>query len=136
MALAAWVGRERFELGEPEFLKALFSTVYVKVEGEDWGGLFPVLMRRLYGGRLSHEEAAAAAAELADLREQLKSFEPGEVVWDYENRDLRPPWGDDISPRITSLGNYFVTSDGKDLLDVLEAACAAAARKQQDVVIS
>jgi 2,3-bisphosphoglycerate-dependent phosphoglycerate mutase len=136
MALAAWVGREQFELGEPAFLKAFFSTVYVKLEAEDWGGRFPVLMRELYSGRLSHEQAAAATAELAELRKGLESFEPSEVVWDFENRKLGPPWGDDISPHITSLRSYFVTSDGRDLLDVLEAAFATAARKQQDVVIS
>ena len=135
MALAAWVGRERFELGEPAFLKAFFSTVFVKLEGEDWGWRFPVLMRDFYSGRLSREKATAAADELAALREGLKAFKPEELVWDFEDRTRRPPWGDDISPQITSLGNYFVTSDGKDLLDVLQQAFTTAARKQQDLVI-
>jgi hypothetical protein len=35
----------------------------------------------------------------------------------------------------TSLANYFVTSDGKDLLVVLAQAFAEAANKQLDAVI-
>lgn len=135
MALSAWVGRERFELGEPAFLKAFFSTVFAKLEAEAWGRRFPALMRDLYSGRLSPEKAAAAAEELAKLREELKAFKPKDLVWDFEDRTRRPPWGDEISPHITSLANYFVTSDGKDLLEVLQQALAAAAQKHQDVVI-
>jgi len=135
MALSAWVGHDRLELGEPAFLKAFFSTVFAKLEAEDWGRRFPVLMRDLYSGRLSPEKAAAAAEELARLREELKAFKPKDVVWDFEDRTRRPPWGDEISPHITSLANYFVTSDGKDLLDVLQEALAAATKKHQDVVI-
>jgi len=33
-------------------------------------------MRDLYSGRLSPEKAAAAAEELATLREELKAFKP------------------------------------------------------------
>lgn len=135
MALAAWVGRERFELGEPAFLKAFFSTVFAKLEAGDWGRCFPVLMRDLYSCRLSPEKAAAASEELVRLREELKAFKPRDFVWDFEDRTRRPHWGDEISPHITSLANYFVTSDGKDLLDVLQQALAAAAQKHQDVVI-
>ena len=135
MALAAWVGRERFELGEPAFRKAFFSTVFARLEAEDWGRRFPVLMCDLYSGRLSSEKAAAAAEELAKLSEELKAFKPEDLVWDFEDRTRRPPWGDEISPHITSLANYFVTSDGKDLLEVLQQAVAAAAEKQQEVVI-
>jgi hypothetical protein len=135
VALAAWVGRDRFELGEPAFLKAFFSTILERLEGREWGRHFPVLMRRFYYGRLSHDHAAAAAAELNTAREQLAAFKPADLVWDFEDRKLQPPWGDKISPHITSLGNYFVTSDGKDLLDVLQQAFTTAARKQQDVLL-
>jgi len=135
MALSVWVGRERFELGDAAFLKAFFSTVFAKIEAEDWGRSFPVLMRDLYSGRLSPEKVPTAAEELSRLREELKAHRPSDVVWDFEDRTRRPPWGNDISPHITSLANYFVTSDGKDLLEVLQNALTVAAQKHQDVVI-
>jgi 2,3-bisphosphoglycerate-dependent phosphoglycerate mutase len=50
------------------------------------------------------------------------------VVWDFEQRNVRPPWGDNISPTITSLADYFVTSDGRDLLAVIEEALLTGAR--------
>jgi hypothetical protein len=49
-------------------------------------------------------------------------------VWDVEDRSKRPPWGDDISPDITDLGNYFVTEDGRDLIDVVAEAIGYAGR--------
>lgn len=135
MALAAWVGRDRFELGEPAFLKAFFSTIFEKLEGREWGRHFPVLMREFYSGRLSHNHAAAAAVELNAARAQLAAFKPSDLVWDFEDRRLQPPWGDKISPHITSLGNYFVTSDGKDLVEVLQQVFTTSARKRQDVLL-
>jgi hypothetical protein len=133
--VSAWVGRQRFELGEAEFLKAFFSTIFVRAEGNVWGRDYPVLMKDFYSGRLRHKNATAALEELANLGEKLKALPPSELVWDFEDPGKKPPWGNGISPHITSLANYFMTSDGKDLLAVLAQAFAEAAKKQLDVVI-
>ena len=42
---------------------------------------------------------------------------------------------DDIAAEVTDLGNYFVSSAGRDVFEVLEGALAAAARKNIDAVI-
>jgi len=63
-----------------------------------------------------------ARAELKTIREELKKFPPDQIVWDIEDLTARPPWGDRISKEITDLSNYFVTSDGKDLIDVFSRA--------------
>jgi hypothetical protein len=52
------------------------------------------------------------------------------VVWDIDNPEARPPWGDDISSDITDLSNYFVTSDGRDLFEVLDEAMSALERSR------
>lgn len=41
------------------------------------------------------------------------------MIWDIDDRDAQPPWGDNISPEITNLSNYFVTSDGRDLFEAV-----------------
>jgi hypothetical protein len=46
-------------------------------------------------------------------------FGPDQIVWNYENLSAQPPWGDKIATRIRDLSNYFVTSGGKDLIDLL-----------------
>lgn len=55
-------------------------------------------------------------------------FAPDEIVWDIGNPGAMPPWGNNISTRISSLANYFVTSRGRDLFDVLFEAIDALGR--------
>jgi hypothetical protein len=76
-----------------------------------------------------------AINELVDIRRRLADFSPDQVVWDFEDRSARPPWGDQISPNITSLANYFWTADGKDLIDVLLAAFGECKEKRKDALI-
>jgi hypothetical protein len=68
------------------------------------------------------ERAAAARDELDTIRAELREHPPSHVVWDVHDRAKQPPWGDAISDHITDLGNYFVTSDGRDLFAVLGEA--------------
>jgi 2,3-bisphosphoglycerate-dependent phosphoglycerate mutase len=135
VALAAWVGRKRFELGDAAFLKAWFSTVFVRLEAGNWGSLYPTIMRDFYSGTLSNAKLDAASEELGKIREKLAALPPDQVVWDFEDRATKPPWGDSISPHIDSLGNYFVTSDGRDLFAVFHEALAAAQQEGLDVNI-
>jgi len=128
MSIGVRAGSQTREIGTPSFLKAFFSTVYVRIEGRNWGSRFPVLMRDLYAGHVPEDRCAAALLELADLRQALAALAPSEVVWDFERSSALPPWGSNISATVTSLANYFVTSDGRDLLDVLELAFSAGAR--------
>jgi hypothetical protein len=122
-------------IGTGSFLHAFFSTLSAHGEPDGWGSRFPVLMKALYRGRLSHTQASAALTELRAAKELLSQLSPTLVVWDIENRGRRPPWGSNIAPTITNLGNYFVSSAGKDLFGVFEAALTAASRERLDVVI-
>ena len=119
MGKALRVGDRSFEIGSPEFFNAFFSTVAVRAEGERWGSRYPTVMNDLYAGSVEPARAELALRELDSIRQDLSRQGPKQVVWDFENRSARPPWGDDISPAITSLADYFVTSDGRDLIDAL-----------------
>lgn len=135
MSVSFWVGHEAFAVGDASFLKALFSTIFIRAENRDWGSAYPVLMRDLYSGRVSSSTAREAAKELEALRTRLAEHAPSEVVWDFERPESKPPWGDNLSPHISSLANYFVTSDGKDLLNVLSTALSEAMRSGHDLTI-
>ena len=76
-------------------------------------------MRQLYEGELPSGQAAGALAELEEACAELRRFPPSEVVWDVENRSAKPPWGSNISPDVTDLSGYFMTSEGRDLFEVL-----------------
>ena len=57
------------------------------------------------------------------------------VIWDAEDLSLTPPWGNNISSDITDLSNYFVTSDGRDLISVLNEALEDAKEMHCDIEI-
>lgn len=40
-------------------------------------------------------------------------------MWDIEDLKKQPPWSNNISEDITDLSNYFVTSDGRDLISAI-----------------
>jgi 2,3-bisphosphoglycerate-dependent phosphoglycerate mutase len=122
MSIGIGVGDEYYPVGSPSFFKSFFSTIFERLETNHWGSRFPIVMRKLYAGRVEPQEANAAILELQQIQADLTKFSPNEVVWDFEDRNARPPWGSRISPNITSLGNYYVTSDGKDLFEVLRTA--------------
>lgn len=69
-------------------------------------------MKELYSGKLELENIPKAIEEA--VHEKLKLFSPSEVVWDSGDLSKQPPWGD-----ITDLSNCFVTSERKDMFEVL-----------------
>jgi hypothetical protein len=130
------VGEKSLPLGTSNLVKSLFSTIYVRLEGGDWGARYPVVMGELYGGRLSAARIDEARRELARIRAGLSMLSPREVVWDYEHSEASPPWGVDVAPTVSNLAEYYWTSDGRNLLDVLEEAFRLSAERDEDVVIA
>ncbi len=135
MSISFQVGRKRFEIGHSSLLTAFFSTIVVLLEGEVRGRQFPALTRELFRGRLEHARSGQAAFELREVRLLMANHPPSDLVWDIDDRKARPPWGTDISPKITSLANYLVTSDGKDLIDEMLDAFAESMKCGRDVEI-
>ncbi len=127
-------GTEMFEVGTGSFFHAFFSTASANLESKGWGSRFPVLMKQLYQGTVAPSSLNALEAELRSAQSELKKLPPPKVVWDIENPSARPPWGENISPHITDLSNYFVTSDGQDMFTVLFRAIESA--KKQNVPLS
>ena len=134
MTVGIKVGSITDEIGTGDFFHSFYSTVSGRLEGR-WGERFPSLMR-LYEGKLPCDQAPVALAELADIRSEFAAFSPDRVIWDIEDRAKVPPWGNEISADITSLANYFVTSTGRDLIDVLQEALEASRdeRKVAEIV--
>jgi len=135
MAVSVTVGSITSEIGAPSFVHAFFSTISAHCEPDGWGSRFPYLMNELYQGRLSHLNAVQALSQLQQAKATLSRLPPAAVVWDIENRQSRPPWGDNIASHITNLGNYFVSSSGQDVFDLLAQSVAASAEQQQDAVL-
>ena len=56
-------------------------------------------------------------------------------MWDIEDISKQPPWGKNISSDITDLSNYFITSDGRDLISVILMALNDSICEKTDVDI-
>jgi hypothetical protein len=87
-------------------------------------------------GQLEKNELSAAIEEIVLIKAELKHFSPEKVVWDIEDLSKQPPWGSNISPEITDLSNYFVTSDGDNLITVLQHALEKAVELGIELKIS
>ena len=93
-------------------------------------------MNDLYNGDLPQEKLRAALDELEEIAVRLRAFSPDKVVWDFDNTEKCPPWGDNINSEITDLSNYFVTSDGEDLITFLHHAIEKGIALGQNVKIT
>lgn len=110
------------QIGNGEFLHAFFSTICFRLENKQWGSKYPYLMNELYQGELKRNHIENAVKELKRVKKELRKFRPSEVVWDIDDLKAKPPWGDNISTEIKNLSEYFVTSEGEDLIDMMEKA--------------
>jgi len=136
MAVSFHVGNKSFEIGSSDFFHSFFSTILVRLENNRWGSRFPVLMNHLYTRNLSSDLSTEARQELKNIEIELAAFPPDEIVWDFEDRSLSPPWKNDISEQITNLSNYFVTSNGKQLIFVIDMALSESQRTGKNLLIS
>ena len=135
MSVGVEVGSIIDVIGAPSFLNSFFSTVAYVLEGNNPGTRYPVVSIDFYSGMVPVGKVQTALNELKDIQVALGEFPPSAVVWDREDWSKQPPWKGDISREITSLGNYFVTSGGKDLFSVLYEVFEAALDEKQSVKI-
>jgi 2,3-bisphosphoglycerate-dependent phosphoglycerate mutase len=124
-----------YEVGSSDFLSSFFFTIECRLTKGLFGKKYPTVLKEFYSGRLSIESLTKAEIELKDIQKKLKKIDPSKVVWDMYDLTKRPPWGDDISDEITDLSNYFVTSDGKDLFEILFKAIARAKAEKSELII-
>lgn len=115
------------EIGIDVVLHSLLSTVAVRLEGGEWGSRFPLIMIKLYQGRLDALEADAALQELRQIQAGLARLEADKVIWDFNDLSRQPPWGDAVAPRTTSMADYHTTNASRNLLDEM-LACVMALR--------
>jgi hypothetical protein len=132
--IALRAATQSFEVGSGSFFYCFFSTVSANLEPGGWGSRFPILMK-LYQGGVALSDLALLRKELVTAQSELRKLPPSKVVWDFEHRDRQPPWGNNINASITNLSTYFVTSNGKDLFEVLLHAVAEAERVKAPIEV-
>ena len=135
MGVDLHVDDEFYEIGAASFFHSFFSNIAYHLEQGKWGRNFPIIMNHLYQGELEYDEISKAKNELLEIKRQLCNIKPSKVIWDIEDLSLQPPWGNNISDDVTDLSNYFVTSDGRDLIEVILEAFDYALENESDCYI-
>lgn len=135
MSVGVRVGSIVDEVGASSFFNAFFATIWGVLEPNGPGTKYPVISIEFYEGRVRADRVKRALEELKQIRRELENFPPSAVIWDYDDRTKLPPWGKNISSDITSMGNYFVSSTGRDLFDLLIEAFEDALKNKTDVTI-
>lgn len=124
-----------YELGHSDFVHSFFSTISYHLEKEGWGTKYPLIMNDLYYDKLNWEEVSVAKDNLIEIEQKLSKYSPNEVIWDIGDLSQKPPWGDNISSKVTNLANYFATTDGKTFFEVLRTAMDIAEEDKCDLII-
>lgn len=117
------------DVGGRDVLYALFSTAYTRLEI----GRLSLGLSFLETGECTTDNTFETARQLNLIRDELSKFSPDKMIYDKREPNKTPPWGNDISPVITSCSNYFTTADGKDLISELVGLLVYADLENQSV---
>ena len=124
-----------YEIGSSDFFSSFFDTIDYRLTKGLFGKKYPTILKELYSGRIPYENLEKAEKELKDIQNRLNKFDPSKVIWNKYDLTKKPPWGDNISNEITDLSNYFVTSNGVDLFEILFSAIEKAISEREELVI-
>ena len=125
----SWVGTSSGSL------ISFFDTITYRLENKQRGSVFPAITHELYYGTLEPGRISTAIKDLQAIQKQLTTLPPSDVIWDMEDLSKQPPWGDNIAKDITNLAEYFTTSDGKNLIEVLLYALEHAKKDNAPITI-
>ena len=124
-----------FSIGDGDFFNSFFYSIHHHLERDSWGDTYPCVFGEFYLGHVAYDRLPILDKELKEIQERLKLFSPSQVVWDIEDSNKNPPWGNELSESITDLSNYYVTSSGKDLFEVLFNAIEEAKKLRSDIKV-
>lgn len=122
MSIGIEVGHSWFQIGRADYFDSFFSTVAYYIEEKKWGSKYPLIMRTMYNGEIQPIDADLAINELKDIQKRLSelSKEDHPIIWDARNMSVSPPdWAINNNSEVTTLMNYYVVNDGRDLIGIL-----------------
>lgn len=114
MNLISSDAKRSVSLGGSDTWQTLCSTIRYHLSQSE--KQMPHVFAFIQGGHCSYQDCLTTAREFNLVRDCLSQIDPGKIIYDDKNPEKQPPWGDRISPVITSCANYLTSGDGDDLL--------------------
>jgi hypothetical protein len=111
------------DVGPNTMLEALFATITYRLEPDGRGSRFPMVMKRLFAGRLPPSEIPAALRELVEIETELTGLPSDRVVWSLSDLRRRDDRELPVNHRASNARDYFVGADGRPLICILREVC-------------
>lgn len=119
------------DVGSESIWKSVLSTAEIRLSY--MVKEIPLALKFLHTGACHNKNAFETARQFNLLRDAFAQIPPNEAVYDKDNPALLAPWSDNLSGIVTSCGNLYTTSDGKDLLHEVVAILTYAHYLEVDV---
>ena len=120
-------------LGGSDTWQTLCSTIYFHLTS--YANQIPHVFSFLETGSCDSWNCLTTAREFNIVRDLLSQLKPSQIVYDENDPLKQPPWGDNISPVITSCANYLTSGEGDDLLAEIVKILTYAAYAKVDIEV-
>ncbi len=120
------------DVGNSEYWLLFYSTIITKLDSIK--DSIPFALKFLENGTCEAADCLETARQLNLIRDKLSQLSTDELVFDYKDPANKKRKHIDISPIVTSCGNFFTTADGKDLIFELNSILCYAAYKKISVI--
>lgn len=138
MSIGIEVGYTWYQIGRGDYFDSFFSTIAYYLENKKWGSQYPTIMKKLYTGVLQPIDAHLAIDELTDIQKKLGDLtkEQHPIIWDARNLTLKTPeWAINTNNEVTTLQNYYIINDGRDLIGILLTALQKSKDNKKPLII-
>ena len=120
------------DVGNSEYWNCFCSTIFTKLNSMK--DSIPFALKFLENGTCEADDCLETARQLNLIRDKLSQLSTDEIVFDYKDPTNKKHKNINISPIVTSCGNFFTTADGKDLIFELNSILCYAAYKKVPVI--
>lgn len=121
------------DIGSADILFSLYSTIMIKLKKSH--SELSEAISFLQTGECKCDVALECARQINLIRDKLSLITPDDAIYDMNDLSKEAPWKGNISKVVTSCGNMFTTSDGKDLLFEIVSILTYSHYHNVDVVI-
>lgn len=120
------------DVGSYDVWNCLYSTIITNLT--NMNNKIALAISFLESGTCSPSNCIETARELNLIRDALSALPISSIVYDHTKPTKKAPWIKNISPIITSCGNFFITADGKDLIFELNTVLCYCGVKKISVI--
>ena len=120
------------DVGSEEIWYSVLSTAEIRLA--PMKNKINLALDFLSTGKCNAENAYETARQFNLIRDAFSQIDPSNAVYNKNNPSTKVPWSNNLSGIVTSCGNLYTTSDGKDLLYEVVCILTYAHYKKVDVL--